>query len=68
MERHLSWAREKWIKGPTTNSETLGIQSWQSRAVSRFHEGLYANQHGAWRDALLRGPDAKIVNSGRGDK
>ncbi|MBS0429947.1 MAG: anthranilate 1,2-dioxygenase large subunit [Proteobacteria bacterium] len=62
----ISRGCEKWIKGPTTNSETLGIQPVLT-GCELTHEGLYANQHGAWRDALLRGLDAKI-NSGRGDK
>ncbi len=61
MERwnDISRGCDKWIKGTTANAEVLGIEPVLTGG-ELTHEGLYVNQHSAWRDALLRGLDQKI--------
>ena len=55
----ISRGCDKWIKGSTPNAEVLGIAPVLTGA-ELTHEGLYANQHSAWRDAMLRGLDEKV--------
>ena len=64
MERwnDISRGCDKWITGVTPNAEVLGIKPVLTGAEFT-HEGLYANQHGAWRDALLKGLEAKIAQT-----
>ncbi|NML28798.1 anthranilate 1,2-dioxygenase large subunit [Zoogloea dura] len=54
----ISRGHTKWITESTPNAETLGISPVLTGA-ELTHEGLYINQHGAWRDFLLRGIDKK---------
>ncbi|MDD2547235.1 MAG: anthranilate 1,2-dioxygenase large subunit [Burkholderiaceae bacterium] len=56
----ISRGHEKWIQGMTPNAETLGIQPVLT-GCEFTHEGLYSNQHGAWRDTLLAGLAAKLL-------
>ena len=58
----ISRGCDKWITGVTPNAEVLGIKPVLTGAEFT-HEGLYANQHGAWRDALLKGLEAKIAQT-----
>ena len=62
----ISRGCDKWITGGTPNTEILGIKPVLT-GCELTHEGLFANQHGAWRDSMLRGLDAKISN-GQGVK
>jgi len=64
MERwnDISRGSGKWITGSTPNAETLGITPILTGA-ELTHEGLYVNQHIAWRDALLKGLAAKAANT-----
>jgi anthranilate 1,2-dioxygenase (deaminating, decarboxylating) large subunit len=64
MERlnDISRGCDKWITGSTPNAETLGIAPVLTGA-ELTHEGLYVNQHSEWRDALLKGLEAKIRNA-----
>jgi anthranilate 1,2-dioxygenase (deaminating, decarboxylating) large subunit len=55
----ISRGCDKWIEGGTPNAEALGIRPVLTGA-ELTHEGLYANQHGAWRAALVKGLDAKV--------
>jgi anthranilate 1,2-dioxygenase (deaminating, decarboxylating) large subunit len=55
----ISRGCDKWIEGSTANAQTLGIQPILT-GVELTHEGLYVNQHCAWRDALVKGLDARI--------
>jgi len=55
----ISRGCDRWVTGSTANSETLGINPVLT-GTELTHEGLYVNQHSAWRDALIRGLDAKI--------
>jgi anthranilate 1,2-dioxygenase (deaminating, decarboxylating) large subunit len=57
----ISRGCDKWIKGATANSETLGINPVLT-GTELTHEGLYVNQHSAWRDALVKGLDERIQN------
>ena len=54
----ISRGCDKWVEGSTPNAETLGINPVLTGA-ELTHEGLYANQHGAWRDALVKGLEEK---------
>jgi anthranilate 1,2-dioxygenase (deaminating, decarboxylating) large subunit len=63
----ISRGCDRWISGSTPNAEILGIRPLLTGA-ELTHEGLYANQHGAWRDALLKGLDDKIRNDKGEDK
>lgn len=71
MERwnDISRGCDKWVHGQTPNAEVLGIRPVIT-GTELTHEGLYVNQHGAWRDALLRGLEAKIngANGANGAK
>jgi anthranilate 1,2-dioxygenase (deaminating, decarboxylating) large subunit len=65
MERwnDISRGCDKWITGMTPNAETLGIRPVLTGG-ELTHEGLYVNQHSAWREALLRGLESKINGKG----
>lgn len=65
MERwnDISRGCDKWVTGMTPNAETLGIRPVLTGG-ELTHEGLYVNQHNAWREALLRGLDTKINGKG----
>jgi anthranilate 1,2-dioxygenase (deaminating, decarboxylating) large subunit len=60
----ISRGCDKWITGNTPNAETLGINPVLT-GTELTHEGLYVNQHGAWRDALVKGVDARIQSAQR---
>ncbi|WP_414449215.1 anthranilate 1,2-dioxygenase large subunit [Burkholderia sp. 22PA0099] len=49
----ISRGHRKWVAGTTVNAELLGIAPALT-GTELTHEGLYVNQHGAWRDALLK--------------
>ncbi|WP_414441950.1 anthranilate 1,2-dioxygenase large subunit [Burkholderia sp. 22PA0106] len=49
----ISRGHQKWVAGMTVNAELLGIAPALT-GTELTHEGLYVNQHGAWRDALLK--------------
>jgi anthranilate 1,2-dioxygenase (deaminating, decarboxylating) large subunit len=57
----ISRGCDRWITGSTPNAEALGIRPVLT-GDELTHEGLYANQHGAWRDALLKGLDERVRN------
>ncbi|MFP3373203.1 anthranilate 1,2-dioxygenase large subunit, partial [Pseudomonas sp. SIMBA_068] len=44
----VSRGNEKWVEGPTPNSEVLGIKPVLT-GTEFTHEGLYINQHGSWQ-------------------
>ncbi|WP_109478901.1 anthranilate 1,2-dioxygenase large subunit [Paraburkholderia sp. C35] len=50
----ISRGHHKWVQGETDNARLLGINPALTGA-ELTHEGLYVNQHGAWRDYLLKG-------------
>ncbi|NWB84325.1 MULTISPECIES: anthranilate 1,2-dioxygenase large subunit [Pseudomonas] len=50
----ISRGHDKWVTGPTRNSETLGIEPALT-GTEFTHEGLYVNQHGNWQRFLLEG-------------
>ncbi|KTT42892.1 anthranilate 1,2-dioxygenase [Pseudomonas oryzihabitans] len=50
----ISRGSEKWVEGPTRNSETLGIAPAMT-GTEFTHEGLYVNQHGNWKRFLIDG-------------
>ena len=50
----ISRGHDKWVTGPTRNSETIGIQPALT-GTEFTHEGLYVNQHGNWQRFLLEG-------------
>ena len=56
----LSRGHQHWHRGSTPNAEALGICPVLT-GTEITHEGLFVNQHGAWRDALLRGLAAMAV-------
>lgn len=49
----ISRGHRKWVAGTTVNAELLGIAPTLT-GTELTHEGLYVNQHGAWRDTLLK--------------
>lgn len=55
----ISRGCDRWITGPTANSEILGIDPVLTGA-ELTHEGLYVNQHSAWRKVLIKGLEAKL--------
>jgi anthranilate 1,2-dioxygenase (deaminating, decarboxylating) large subunit len=57
----ISRGHDKWIEGGTPNSTLLGISPTLTGAEFT-HEGLYVNQHGAWRDFLLKGLKQKSLS------
>lgn len=61
----ISRGCDQWMEGMTPNAHTLGIQPVLT-GKELTHEGLYVNQHSAWRDALLQGLDARIQNGCKG--
>lgn len=56
----ISRGRHQWLEGATPNSELLGIRPVLT-GTELTHEGLYVNQHGAWRDSLLKGLQQKTA-------
>ncbi|MNF63367.1 Anthranilate 1,2-dioxygenase large subunit [compost metagenome] len=50
----ISRGCDKWVKGATRNSETIGIAPALT-GTEFTHEGLYVNQHGNWQRFLLEG-------------
>jgi len=50
----ISRGSDKWVRGPTANSETIGISPAMT-GTEFTHEGLYVNQHGNWQKFLLQG-------------
>lgn len=50
----ISRGSDRWTKGPTANSETLGISPVLT-GTEFTHEGLYVNQHSNWQRFLLSG-------------
>ena len=50
----ISRGHPRWREGATPNSETLGIKPCLT-GTEITHEGLYVNQHSAWRQFLLQG-------------
>ncbi|HEN8797493.1 anthranilate 1,2-dioxygenase large subunit [Pseudomonas sp. CM27] len=50
----ISRGCDKWVDGPTRNSETIGIAPALT-GTEFTHEGLYVNQHGNWQRFLLEG-------------
>ncbi|WP_342129753.1 anthranilate 1,2-dioxygenase large subunit [Hydrogenophaga sp. OTU3427] len=56
----ISRGHEKWITGSTPNAEVLGIQPVLT-GNELTHEGLYSNQHSAWRDLMLAGLEKKAA-------
>ncbi len=50
----ISRGHDKWVTGPTRNSETIGIQPALT-GTEFTHEGLYVNQHSNWQRFLLEG-------------
>lgn len=59
----ISRGCDKWVEGPTPNADTLDIRPVLT-GTELTHEGLYVNQHSAWRDSLLRGLDAQSATEG----
>lgn len=57
----ISRGYDKWVTGPTANSEALGIAPAMT-GTEFTHEGLYVNQHGNWQRFLLEGLDRKALN------
>jgi anthranilate 1,2-dioxygenase (deaminating, decarboxylating) large subunit len=53
------WCSDRKPLEQTPNAEVLGIRPVIT-GTELTHQGLYVNQHGAWRDTLLRGLEAKI--------
>ncbi|MGZ0714399.1 anthranilate 1,2-dioxygenase large subunit [Pseudomonas palleroniana] len=56
----VSRGSEKWVEGPTPNSEVLGIKPVLT-GTEFTHEGLYINQHGSWQRFLLQGLEQKAL-------
>jgi anthranilate 1,2-dioxygenase (deaminating, decarboxylating) large subunit len=56
----ISRGHHQWLEGATPNSELLGIRPVLT-GTELTHEGLYVNQHGAWRDSLLKGLQQKTA-------
>ncbi|GAB6403139.1 anthranilate 1,2-dioxygenase large subunit [Pseudomonas sp. MHK4] len=50
----ISRGCDKWVKGATRNSATIGIAPALT-GTEFTHEGLYVNQHGNWQRFLLEG-------------
>lgn len=58
----ISRGRDKWVTGPTRNTETIGISPAMIGAEFT-HEGLYVNQHGNWQKFLLNGLARKAAEA-----
>ncbi|SEJ81311.1 anthranilate 1,2-dioxygenase [Pseudomonas linyingensis] len=56
----ISRGYDKWVSGPTANSETIGIAPALT-GTEFTHEGLYVNQHANWQRFLLEGLDQKAL-------
>ena len=56
----ISRGHDKWVAGPTANSETIGIAPALT-GTEFTHEGLYVNQHANWQRFLLQGLDQKAL-------
>ncbi|MBN3751577.1 anthranilate 1,2-dioxygenase large subunit [Paraburkholderia sp. Tr-20389] len=50
----ISRGHHKWTSVPTANAELLGIAPAMT-GTEMTQEGLYVNQHGTWRDVILKG-------------
>jgi anthranilate 1,2-dioxygenase (deaminating, decarboxylating) large subunit len=59
----ISRGNHKWVEGETANSRLLDIKPALTGS-ELTHEGLYVNQHGAWRDYLLKGLAKKTERNG----
>ena len=57
----ISRGHDKWVSGPTANSETIGIAPALT-GTEFTHEGLYVNQHANWQRFLLEGLARKALN------
>lgn len=55
----ISRGCERWTTQTTPNAQVLGIQPCLT-GTEITHEGLYVNQHSAWRDQLLKGLRQKM--------
>lgn len=56
----ISRGHDKWVSGPTANSETIGIAPALT-GTEFTHEGLYVNQHANWQRFLLEGLEQKAL-------
>jgi anthranilate 1,2-dioxygenase (deaminating, decarboxylating) large subunit len=56
----ISRGHDKWVSGPTANSETIGINPALT-GTEFTHEGLYVNQHANWQRFLLEGLEQKAL-------
>ncbi len=56
----ISRGYDKWVTGPTANSETIGIAPALT-GTEFTHEGLYVNQHANWQRFLLEGLEQKAL-------
>ena len=67
MERwnDISRGCDRWVRGSTPNAQILGIEPVLTGA-ELTHEGLYANQHTAWRETLVKGLETKIGKANGG--
>ena len=54
----ISRGCDKWVSGPTANTEALNIQPVLT-GTEFTHEGLYVNQHSTWQRYMLNGLAAK---------
>jgi anthranilate 1,2-dioxygenase (deaminating, decarboxylating) large subunit len=54
----ISRGKDSWVEGETANSKAVGIKPVLT-GTEFTQEGLYVNQHGAWREFLLKGLDKK---------
>jgi len=50
----ISRGCDRWIEGPTANTELLGINSLMT-GVEFTHEGLFVNQQRSWQQRMLKG-------------
>lgn len=54
----ISRGKDNWVEGETANSRAIGIRPVLT-GTEFTQEGLYVNQHGAWRQFLLKGLEKK---------
>ncbi|NIF76771.1 anthranilate 1,2-dioxygenase large subunit [Paraburkholderia sp. Cy-641] len=59
----ISRGHHKWASSATANTTLLGIAP-NLTGTELTHEGLYVNQHGTWRDTILKGLDQSIASQG----
>ncbi|MCC8401858.1 hypothetical protein LJ655_08125 [Paraburkholderia sp. MMS20-SJTN17] len=59
----ISRGHHKWVSGATANTTLLGIAP-NLTGTEPTHEGLYVNQHGTWRDTILKGLDKSLELQG----